>query len=401
MANLFDYLDWRGDVPFQTDPFNEVDNLVLSVLAYVELDLIVPGPVWDRDSDGRPAAERVRFPRIGIREVCERFWKTHTEEEVRSKRTFYKDSPYILKKLCSGARFQDMQLAGYVNRISGMENEQMSAVTCFLSDGTAFVSFRGTDDTLVGWKEDFYFSFETGTAGQRRAAKYLSAVARSAGCPVRVGGHSKGGNFAVYAAAFCDEDAQKGIIDVYSNDGPGFLKDVVRTEEYQKILPLVHSIIPEESLFGLILGSDYTHKVVTSSRKGIMQHDALSWRVRRNRFEAAPRLSEASLVAERTLETWLRSLDMRERKEFVDIIFSVLEDSGLENVSEISRAQLQTVPELVKTYFEMDVRNRRVLRDVIGRFLRSGATSLTEELKARLFSGGEEKTDAVNKETDK
>ena len=387
MANLFDYLDWRGDVPFQTDPFNEVDNLILSVLAYVELDSIVPGPVLD--SDGSPARESLRFPRIGIREVCRLFWETHSEEEVRKSGTFYKEAPFILEKLCSGARFQDMQLAGYVNRVSGLDNEQMSAFCGFLSDGTVYVSFRGTDDTLIGWKEDFYFSFETGTSGQKRAARYLSSVLKNTDCPVRVGGHSKGGNFAVYAAAFCSESAEGRILDVYTNDGPGFLKNVIQTKEYQSILPRVHSIVPEESLFGLILDSDFTHKVVTSSRKGIMQHDALSWKVRRNRFEEASSLSEASLIAEKTLETWLRGLNLKERKEFVDIIFSILEDSGLENVSEISRSQLRVIPELVKSWFELDVKNRRVLREAIRGFLRTGATSLTEELKAKLFPGGE------------
>ncbi len=394
MSNLFDYLDWRGDVPFQVDPFNEVDNLVLSVLAYVELDSIVPGPGWDGDCEERSIPDPGFLPRIGIGDVCSRFWEKHTEEEVRGSGTFYRESPFILKKLCSGARFRDMQLAGFVNRISETDNEQMSAVCCFLSDGTVYVSFRGTDDTLVGWKEDFYFSFKTGTAGQQEASKYLSSILRNTGCPVRVGGHSKGGNFAVYAAAFCEGAAAGRIIDVYTNDGPGFLKNVLETAEYQKILPLVHSILPEESLFGLILESNFSYKVVTSSRKGIMQHDALSWKVRRNRFEEAPRLSEASVVAEKTLETWLRGLSMKERKDFVNIVFSVLGDSGLENVSEIGKAQFRVLPELVKSWLEMDKKDKRVLRDAISRFLRTGATSLTEELKVKLFSGREKKKDS-------
>lgn len=125
-----------------------------------------------------------------------------------------------------------------------------------------------------------------------------------------------------------------------------------------------------------------------------MQHDALSWKVRRNRFEEAPRLSEASVVAEKTLETWLRGLSMKERKDFVNIVFSVLGDSGLENVSEIGKAQFRVLPELVKSWLEMDKKDKRVLRDAIRGFLRTGATSLTEELKARLFSGREKKKDS-------
>lgn len=260
MAELFDYLDWRGDVPFSVDPFNEVDSAVLSELAYVDFGGIVPEP--------EEGVGIIESSSIAFEEAVRRFWELHTEEEVRSSGTLFKMAPFILEKMCSGGRFGGMRLAGYVNKISNKSSEQMSAVTCFLEDGTAFVSFRGTDDTLIGWKEDCTFMFMKETAGQRSAADYLSDNFRDSKNPLRVGGHSKGGNFAVYAAAFCAEEVRKKILDVYSNDGPGFLKEVTAAQAYRDILPLVHSVVPEETIVGILLDNLMPDKVVKSSQRG-------------------------------------------------------------------------------------------------------------------------------------
>ena len=376
MADLLDYLDWRGDIPFSADPFNEVDNLVLSELAYVDFDGIVPGP----------ALSAVSW--IDMADASRRYWEVHTEEEIARSNTLFRRAPLLLKKLCSGARFGHMRLTGYVNQVSVEKNEQMSALICLLDDGTAYAAFRGTDDTIVGWKEDFSFSFRRETAGQKSAARYLSSCFGKSGAglpgPVRVGGHSKGGNFAVYASAFCDEDVRDRIQDIYTNDGPGFLEDVTDTPGYRRILPRVHSIVPEESVFGLLLDCGYYHKVVKSSGRGIWQHDALSWQVMRNRFEEAPGLSEGSTLVEKTVESWIRGMPLEDRQEFVDVVFSLFSETGIENMSEITADQFRTIPELLRAYLEMGGRDKRFLHDTVGRLLKSGADSLNEELQARV-----------------
>lgn len=381
MANLFDYLDWRGDIPFSVDPFNEVDSAVLSEMAYVDFDGIVPGP--GEDDEGNGGLPELELS-ISLKEATWQFWESHSADDIDRSTAFFKRAPYLLRKMCSGARFGDMRLSGYVNQISAENGEQMSAVLCYLGDQTVFAAFRGTDDTMIGWKEDFTFSFKRETAGQIGAEKYLSSSLRGTDCPVRVGGHSKGGNFALYASAFCKPDVRNRITDIYTYDGPGFQKEVIETQEYRDILALVHSIVPEESLFGLLLETGYTHKVVSSSRKGIWQHDLLSWQVMRNSFVEVPRLSEGSVLLEKAVEDWIKGMSVEERKEFVDIFFNLFEETGVENLSELTVDQLRNIPELFRTYREMDAENRKTLLQSIGKLLRSGVSSIGEELQSKL-----------------
>ena len=379
MGNLFDYLDWRGDVPFTVDPFNEVDNLVLSELAYVDFSGIVPEPVHENIPAAYILSAESMLPSVSIMEVCERFWQLHTEEEVKKSGTLYRRAPMILRKLCSGARFGNMRLGGYVNQISRERNEQMAAVTCFLDDGAVYVAFRGTDDTIVGWKEDFSFSFLDKTEGQRSAAEYLTKYFNTAEkIPLRVGGHSKGGNFSVFAAAFCTKAVRDRIQRVYSNDGPGFLREVTESDGYREILPRVKSILPEESVFGLLLENTENPLVVQSTQKGIWQHDALSWVVLRNRFQRAPGLAESSILLGKSLDAWIGGMSMEERKEFVDIVFSLLEGTGAENVSEITGDQFHSIHELVRAYRNMSGEEKNKLRQSIGRLITSGINSLGE-----------------------
>lgn len=401
MANMLDYLDWRGDVPFSADPFNDVDSLVLSEAAYVDYEGIVPG------LEEEAAADSLRMgaiPVVRIADVVRRFWKLHSEAEILNSGTLYKLAPYVLDKLCSGARFGDMLVGGYVNTVSQEKNEQMSAITFFLSDGSAFTAFRGTDDTLIGWKEDFTFSFMKETEGQKSAVEYLNRlygrrpdagakegtaaeagdVQEKADFPIRVGGHSKGGNFAVFAAAFCDKEVRDRIVRVHTNDGPGFLEEVTEAEEYLEIMPRVNSVIPEESLFGVLLNSRYYHKTVKSSEKGIWQHDALSWQIMRNRFEEADDLSEGSILMKRAIEAWVYGMTPEERRDAVDSVFTLLEDTGMENVSEIAAEQFRSIPELLRAYKNLDASEKHKLHETLGSLFKSGASFISGEIQEKI-----------------
>lgn len=399
MANILDYLDWRGDIPFSTDPFNEVDSLVLSELSYCGFEGIVPGlPESESETDRLYTAAGEREEKntrtlktVSIRETAEAFWKIHTMKEIQESGTLFKRAPLLLDKLCSGARFGNMRLTGYVNKISSQKNEQMSAVTFLLDNETTYVAFRGTDDTMIGWKEDFYFGFQKETAGQKSAAEYLNTMLchtddqnETGHRRIIVGGHSKGGNFAVFASAFCNPSVRDQITDVYTHDGPGLLEEVTDTDEYREILPRVHSIIPEESIFGLLLECGYYHKVIRSSAKGILQHDALTWKVNRNRFEEAKAVSELSLLMERAVENWIRGMTIGERREVVDTIFTLFDETGVENLSEITTDQVRGIAELFRTYRDMNQEEKHVLRETARRLFRSGAGTLSEELQGKL-----------------
>ncbi|MBR0162595.1 MAG: DUF2974 domain-containing protein [Oscillospiraceae bacterium] len=355
MANLLDYLTWRGDIPFSADPFNEVDNLVLAWLAYSDFDGIVP-------SDGRS---------VSLAEVSEAFFSTHSREEILESTVPIMKAPLLLDGMLSGARFQNTKLCHYINEIDTEKDQQVSAVTFLLDDGTAYVAYRGTDRTIVGWREDFNFSFLTQTSGQQRAVKYLNEIEPQIDRPLIIGGHSKGGNFAVYAASFCSVGVKDRIIRVYSNDGPGFRNEILQTEGYQQMLPKVVSIVPEESVIGMLLKNSYSHRVVKSSESGIMQHDAMSWEIERNHFCAAE-LSEGAKFMDNVLDKWLSGMNDDTRSSFVDTIFSLLESTGQRTLDDLTRLKRKSTETMLVSLLTLPKDKQKELLRLVGQLLQTG-----------------------------
>ncbi len=382
MSNIADYMDWRGDIPFSVDPFNEVDNLVLAALSYTDFTGVLE--------------EGMNKGMLNIGVAADRFFALHTDEELMARECFTKMVPFLLRKIKGSRRFGSMMITDYINRYSVEREEQMSAVTFLLGDGTAYVSFRGTDDTVVGWKEDFQLAYLSGTAGQKSAVDYLSETGRRYICPLRVGGHSKGGNFAVYASAFCDGQVQDRILDVWSNDGPGFVREVLESEGYKAILPRIHSFIPEESVFGLLMHNAFSHTVVGSSEKGIMQHDSLSWQVRGSHFETLPRTSTNSELFEKTISGWVEGIDVDQRQDFVEKMFGLLESTGVESMHQFSGNPIRNATEIIKNYHGMEKDEQEMLKKTIGLLFASAGREVKEALEpvtskpARLLSAVKE-----------
>jgi len=372
-GNLPEYIAWRGDLPFSVSPFNEVDNLLLAQLAYTNFEDIV-----DRDSPG-----------LTVAEVCERYFELHTEDEVLSHSTFYKLAPLLLVPMAASERFRDIRICHYVNEVDTEADKQMAAVSYLLPDGTVYVAFRGTDSTIVGWKEDCQLAFLEETAGQKRAVDYLNefalpmleAAASQAGAGgaageerLRIGGHSKGGNFAVYAGAFCDPAVKPYILAIYSNDGPGFLKSVTDTVEYRRILPKIISIIPECSIIGTILTNDYKETVVRSDEHLIMQHDAMSWQILGGRFVEADETSGISRWADKTIEEWLTGLDLAERKAFFDTLFALFEVGDIANLEDMRANKIATMKALYQAMSDLPPETRKKFDEMIQKLLAAGGS---------------------------
>ena len=327
MANIFDYLSWRADLPFSADPFNEVDNLVLSMLAYTDFNGIVP-------QNGR---------RIQLSDACRLFFEQHTREEILANTSFTARAPLLMERMINGQRFGNMTLRKYIEE-SG-EGHQLSAVTFGLADGSEYVAFRGTDGTVAGWKEDFNFSFMDETEGQRLAVQYLNGIgAGGTGENLRVGGHSKGGNLAIYASAFCDCGGR--IFEVYSNDGPGFKEEIVQRAGFAENLVKVKKFIPDSSIIGLLLSDGQAYTVVKSTAMGIKQHDAFTWKVERNRFVTAP-LSDMSKVTKKLIGTWLETMKDEDRQTFTELIFTLIESTGQERFSSMKADKLKTAESIL------------------------------------------------------
>ncbi len=346
MANILDYLNWRGDIPFSVDPFNEVDGLILAELAYIPLNGIVS-------------------PDFSIRAKLPHIHEHFDPEKIPETEKFFGFSHdcILLQKLAESPRFKNTQLTGYADETT--DKMQFSAITCILEDGTAFVSYRGTDGSIVGWKEDFELGVVTQTGAQLHAQNYLNRHFARFPRQLRLGGHSKGGNLAVYAGAFCKPEIRSQIINVYAYDSPGFREEIVNSEEYKSILPKVISIIPESSVIGLLLSSLSEHIVVKSSSNGIKQHFAYSWEVLRNAFVRADGVSDSSEVIQKALSGWLADFSDEERKIFVDSVFDVIGASEKGTFREISQNKRSSYLAMVKAVGKLPPDRQTILIDAI------------------------------------
>ena len=242
---------------------------------------------------------------------------------------------------------------------------QFAAVHILLDDGTTYIAFRGTDDSLVGWKEDFNMVYKSPIPSQIAAKEYLNATIKFGFRKYRLGGHSKGGNLAVYAAVECDERIKNRIINVYSNDGPGFQKGMINSSKYQLMKPKITSIIPESSIIGLLLEHHEEHVVVKSNQIGLLQHDALTWNVLGTNFITIDKLSSESIIINQTVTNWLSEIDDMKREQFVDTVYDVITKTGITKLSDFNNVTLKQMNAFVKGISELDNDSKHMIFEII------------------------------------
>ena len=327
--NILDYLDWRGDLTFEENELNEVDSLIFSELAYVDMDGFV-------SDDG---AQKM---------TIERLYQEYSKAG-RSSLMPLNDPIPLLKKAAESRRFSNIVVGFYVNDIDHENHSQMSACTFFYAPGKAYVAYRGTDSTIVGWREDFNLSFMDETPGQRLAVDYLEKVAKSTNCTLIPGGHSKGGNFAIYAGACCDPSIRETrITRVYCNDGPGFRPDLLRGEGFAAIAPITVKLVPDSSPVGILLEDRKERRYIKSDAKAVGQHHPYSWSVIGTRFEDADDRSAFSVFIEDTLSKWLSEMQDDERQVLVDTFFDALNAAGIITLADLNENKLATYRALLK-----------------------------------------------------
>lgn len=324
MAGLFEYLDWRGDLTFDEAEFNEVDSMVLAWLSYAALDGIVPEGCSETDT-------------ITIENAAAQFVKTHdVDKMMRETVSFTKSSVLMLQKLASCRRFSSLQLTGFVNRIDYKRETQFCAMTVLLQKNRYVVVFRGTDDHLISWKEDFNMSFLPVIPAQNMALSYLEGVADRIRGKLYVCGHSKGGNLAVYAGVRASYRTRRKILAIYNHDGPGFYDLNGLGDAYEEMLPKIYSFVPETAVVGMLLEKVGEQKVVKSNNKGLLQHDAVSWEVLGPRFVTVNSISETSRMLNDILKNWLKETSNEERATFVDTLYKILEASQARSIDDLN-----------------------------------------------------------------
>jgi len=354
MADMFAYIDWRGDIRFRDLSPNPVDALIFSALSYIDFSKIVPQSPWQWIRLEDAALKLLALP-------------------DPLARTRVKNDLELLKAAAGCPRFSQVGLSFYRAELIPEEETQFSAITYYLDDGTAFLTYRGTDSTMVGWKEDFNMSFSKTVPAQHKALQYLNEFASIGDSPLRLCGHSKGGNLAVYAGSKCEPAVQSRILEIHNQDGPGFTEYMMGDPGYLRMVPKIKTFIPESSVIGMLLEHEEPYTVVKSRQIGILQHEPYSWEIMGGSFILTEQVTADSRFLDKTIKEWLSGMDIQERNELVDTVFDVIAAGDVNQTNELIH------PKNIKSYIRNLSENpeaRALIAGEIGNLFRAAAKLL-------------------------
>jgi len=354
LPNILDYVAWRGDLDFKTSPLNEVDIVALSQIVMLDLSHSV-----------------YKTKSAPLHECAHRFehFKHRNKELGIIIPQCIKD---LFLEMANTVRYRDLHLSNYIEDIDVRTETQFSALTVDAEElGVRLVIFSGTDDTIVGWKENFNLIYKTPTEAQLQSVKYINRVCHGFEGEVLVLGHSKGGHLAVYSAAYCDEDIRSRIKHIYNLDGPGFPDGAEAERIYRTVENRVTTLLPQDSIIGRLLENGGEFKIVHSATQGIFQHDCFSWQVMRCELLPEKQFCEESDGIGVGLRKVLSAMNKDERERFVEGLFSILFATGCNTFEEL----IGKSKRLIAAYFKTDERtksavNRTMLKILQDKYLR-------------------------------
>ena len=348
MKNMLDYIKEFGHVSFEERAFSEIDALVLTELEYLPLEKVVPS-----DENGE------NF--VTVKEIAE-YMQEHKQELFDENPMMITEERHEVSQVIADApRFQSLKFFGVVSVWDKDTTKQFAAVTVEVEPSVRLVVFRGTDETLIGWKEDFLMTYSPLVAAQTDAKEYLAKKASLFDGDLMVSGHSKGGNLAIYAAATQEEDVQLRIVDIFCFDSPGLYRSVLETKGYQNIVPLAMRYIPQDSLVGLMLESEVPYVIVKSNATGAMQHSAMTWEIEDGQFIKMEKLTKNSQLNDQTFKKWTESVSDEELELFWNVFFELLFSVGIDTVNDLYGQFMHYVQEFLKAAGDMDEEKRELL----------------------------------------
>ena len=363
MSNIFDYIHWRGDLDFEREPFNPVDGIVFSQLSYLPFDGIVTGPYSSTEFSIRIVASMFNEKLIHSR--------SSLEHDI-----LFKEDPALLDAMAASERYGSCRLCAFVNNHDINREVQFSAVSVLAGEKSPVIVYRGTDLSLVGWKEDFNMSFSETIPAQLEAVKYLEKIAQRLKGPLRICGHSKGGNLAIFAASHCSKHIRKRITDIYSYDAPGFHEKVITSEGFVEIRDRIHSYVPQASVVGMLLEHNTDYKVVKSEQTGLLQHEMYSWDVIHNDMVRLDSVTLGSRFVDKTLREWLDSLNKEQREKFFETLYAILSATEAKSLTDLESSWFMAAGRMIKSLRNVDDSTRTFIRKALADLLRSARQNI-------------------------
>ncbi len=379
MPNIQDHAIAVGGISLEERPFDALDALILTQLVYM--------PMEGRLDHGESCsiAEAWAF----LRDHCDPVQL----DPFQQKR-------YRLTEVCAGLRrYAGWTMRDYVNRIDGEREMQFCACTYTLPEGSRFIAFRGTDLTLAGWKEDLNMSFMT-VPSQTEAVQYVQNAADAGAAALLLGGHSKGGNLAVFAGAHADAPSQKQIGRIYSFDGPGMDEETLQSDGYKRVNGIIESFIPQSSVVGMLLHYHPVYTVVKAHSTGILQHDAMTWQVERGDFVKLDDLDMSGKITDEALHTWLAGMDKEERRLLVDTLYSVVDAAQAELVTDLADDWRDSAGKILEAIRELAPDVKRNVRRMIRSLFSTGASEVVRAILPNAARLGRPETGGDRKPAD-
>ena len=339
MANINDYLLWRGDLQIdEKNKINEIDYMILARCSYLRFDKIK----MEQEETFETASNKMK--------------------DLKDEEFLFNGDKELITYLGKSERFKNMIITDYI-KTSDKENEkQFGAITIHLSNETMYISFIGTDSTINGWKEDFNMAFMEHVPCQLAGKEYLEKIAKKYNTKsIVVGGHSKGGNVAIYSALTCDKSVQDRIIKVNNYDGPGFKQKFVETYENYEMVKKIETFIPQDSIIGRMLNHKEKITIIYSTEKGIMQHDIYSWQVLKDEVLKLEKNTQTSEDINDTLNKWLETTTDKQRELFFNTIFEIINSTEAETFGDISSSLTTSIPMILKKYKEISSEDKKAL----------------------------------------
>ena len=364
MANMLDYLVWRGDIPLSVVPWGGVDGLICAQFSYLDFH-------GGQDTKGWTLEELNRIDAL----------QEGTSNSFAGRKA-------VFQKMAESARFSETRMHHAIALTDPEIEMQFSAMCLDLPDGTTCVAFRGTDNTIVGWREDFNMAYQTRVPAQEAATLYLTRAAGLSDRPLRIVGHSKGGNLAVYASACVSKKIQKRIESIWSYDGPGMNREMSQTEGFGRIRERIHSYVPQTSIIGMLMDYYEPYTVVHSTASGISQHDPMTWQIYGPQFVTLPNVDQTAKVTRDTLHNWLQNSTPEQRADFVDVLFQLVDTTKATRMSDLTGEKFRSLLTMVGNRKEVNPEARRVFNRLMAQAVTLGFGNVIDRVRGRKDEGG-------------
>lgn len=378
--DIVGYIEEYGKYTIEEKEFNEVDSLILSQFSYLKFDKIVPG------IDGENA---ISLEAMSEHEDCDFLFSDKRYEE---------DNRRLFTAMLESRRFSKLKCNFYVNIVDTAWEIQFSAVTVLFPNGFIYVAYRGTDETLIGWKEDFNMAFQSKVPAQEKAVQYLNAATEQFAGRFYIGGHSKGGNLAVYAAMYCNDSVRERILRIYSHDGPGFKPEILKSGDFDRISDRVHKLLPHSSVIGMVLQEQENYHVVACRSVGLFQHNPFNWLVEEDHFIESE-LGNGTRIMDKGLNEWIQALDQEELRCFVETMYGLIESTGATYTLELENDWKKNVSLVLNAAKNLDTQTKKNMKRIFKILLKQINQSVLDELPEHVTEKISNIT--LNKATDK